>query len=122
VFESVHPILGSQDLRRSIDFYVKKLGFELAFQDSRDDPNYIGLRHGDVLLHMQFQYDYEMSRTRLRIKVSDPDGVHKEYSDLGVEITEAGIRDTDWRTREFSLWDPDHNALAFFQDLSALTR
>ena len=117
MFETVHPIVGSLDLARSIDFYTNKLGFELAFQDSADNPNYVGLRRGQVLLHMQFQYDYEMSPIRLRFRVADADELYSEFVKRGVEITEAGIQDTAWGSREFALWDPDKNALTFFHFL-----
>lgn len=117
MFHSVHPILGSQDIQKSIAFYTNFLGFTLSFRDDQDNPNYIGFRRGDVLLHMQFQYEHEMSQTRLRFKISDPDAVYLDYLNRGVEITDLGIRDTDWGTREFSLWDPDRNALNFYKNL-----
>ena len=75
MIETLHPILGSRDIHRSIDFYVKKRGFELAFQDSTDDLNYVGYQRKEVLLHMQFQFEHEMSRTRLRFKVRDIDKI-----------------------------------------------
>ena len=117
MLRAVHPILGSEDLARSIEFYTKKLGFTLAFFDSPDEPNYIGFRRDDVELHMQFQFGNEMSSTRLRLLVSNPDALLAEFLERGVKITEHGIRDTDWGTREFALWDPDRNALTFYADL-----
>lgn len=90
MFHSVHPILGSQDIQKSIAFYTNFLGFTLSFRDDKDNPNYIGFRRGDVLLHMQFQYEHEMGQTRLRFKISDPDAVYLDYLNRGVEITDLG--------------------------------
>ncbi len=43
----------------AVRFYVERLGFELAFQDSDDDPRYAGVRRGAVELHLQFQFEKE---------------------------------------------------------------
>jgi catechol 2,3-dioxygenase-like lactoylglutathione lyase family enzyme len=43
-----HPILGTRDLQRAIEFYTQQLGFELAFGDDADPPNYVGFRRDAV--------------------------------------------------------------------------
>jgi uncharacterized glyoxalase superfamily protein PhnB len=119
MFKEVHPIIGTGDIRRAMEFYTQKLGFELAFGDQTDPPNYVGFRRDSVELHMQFQFDYEMSTIRLRFLVEDPDALFSEYRKGGVECTPNQVRDTPWGTREFALYDPDRNALTFYRDLTA---
>src|ERR1700759_5622737 len=119
MFRQTHPIIGTRDLRRAIEFYVQQLGFQLAFQDNAENPNYVGFRRDQVELHMQFQYEHEMGTIRLRILVYDPDALFAEYQQRGVECSASGIRDTPWGTREFALYDPDRNALAFYRHLTS---
>ena len=114
---AVHPLLGTRDIRRAIEFYTQRLGFTLAFQDQKVSPNYIGLRRDAVELHMQFQFEHEMSAMRLRLLVDDPDALFAEYQSTGVDLSGRHVADTPWGTREFAIYDPDRNALAFYRDL-----
>jgi catechol 2,3-dioxygenase-like lactoylglutathione lyase family enzyme len=118
MFKETHPILGTRDVRRAIDFYTGQLGFELAFGGETDPPNYVGFRRDAVVLHMQFQFEYEMGTIRLRLLVEDPDALFHEYRGRGVEWTPNSVRDTPWGTREFALYDLDRNALTFYRDLT----
>lgn len=117
MFNLVQPIIGTQDIRRAMTFYTSQLGFELAFCDSDQTPNYVGFRRDAVQLHMQFQYPHEMSRIRLRFKIEDPDALFAEYAQRAVECSPSGLRNTEWGTREFALYDPDRNALTFYRNL-----
>ena len=116
MFQQTHPILGTRDVRRAIQFYTRQLGFALAFQDNADDPNYVGFRRDAVELHMQFQYEDEMGTIRLNFLVADPDALFREYRQRGVEFTSDGLHDTPWGTREFALYDLDGNALTFYRE------
>jgi catechol 2,3-dioxygenase-like lactoylglutathione lyase family enzyme len=119
MFRQTHPILGTRDIQRAIAFYTEKLGFELAFRDNVDSPNYVGFRRDAVELHMQFQFVHEMGTIRLRLLVEDPDVLLDEYRRRGVECTPNGLRDTPWGTREFALYDLDRNALTFYRQLTS---
>jgi hypothetical protein len=68
---------------------------------------------------MQFQFDYEMTTIRLRFLVEDPDTLFSDYRQRGVECTPNGVHDTPWGTREFALYDLDHNALTFYRGLTS---
>ena len=114
MFKETRPILGTRDIKRAIEFYTQRLGFQLAFGDKTDPPNYVGFRRDAVQLHTQFQFEHEMSRIRLRFLVDDPDALFTEYGQRGVECSASGIRDTSWGTREFALYDTDRNALTFY--------
>jgi catechol 2,3-dioxygenase-like lactoylglutathione lyase family enzyme len=119
MFRQTHPIIGTRDIQRAIEFYTSRLGFDLAFQDNADSPNYVGFRRDAVELHMQFQYEHEMGTIRLRLLVEDPDALFGEYRQRGIACSPTGIRDTPWGTREFALYDPDRNALTFYRGLTA---
>jgi len=119
MFRATHPIIGTRDIRRAIEFYTQKLGFELAFEDGGDPPNYVGFRRDAVELHMQFQFEHEMSTIRLRFLVEDPDALYNEYRQRNVECSPNGIRDTPWGTREFALYDLDRNSLTFYRPLAS---
>ena len=118
MFKATHPIIGTRDIRRAIDFYTRLLGFEFAFGDEGDPPNYVGFRRDAVELHMQFQFEDEMSPIRLRFLVEDPDALFNEYRQRGVECTPNGVSDTPWGTREFALYDLDRNALTFYRPVT----
>ncbi len=107
-----------RDVDAAIAFYTEQLGFKLAFRDRGDPPNYVGFRRDAVELHMQFQFDYEMGTIRLRFLVENPDALFEEYRQRGVACSPNIVRDTAWGTREFALYDLDHNALTFYRDLT----
>jgi catechol 2,3-dioxygenase-like lactoylglutathione lyase family enzyme len=115
MFLETHPIIGTRDTRRAIDFYTQRLGFTLVFADTVEPPNYVGFRRDAVELHMQFQFEHEMGTCRLRSLVAEPDASFDEFRGRGVECGPAGIRDTPWGTREFALYDLDRNALTFYR-------
>ena len=96
MFKETHPILGTRDIQRAIEFYTKQIGFQLAFRDETDPPNYVGFRRDAVELHMQFQFEYEMGTTRLRFLVENPDALIDEYRQGGVECTSDGVHSTPW--------------------------
>jgi len=72
MFKETHPILGTRDIQRAIEFYTQQLGFQLAFRDKTDPPNYVGFRRDAVELHMQFQFEHEMGTIRLRFSGGGP--------------------------------------------------
>ena len=119
MFQGVHPILGTRDLERALDFYVTKLGFTLAFRDPSGPDNYAGVRRDQVELHMQWQDEHEMSTIRLRFLVASPDQLFAELLEKGAVEAARKPTNTPWGAREFALYDLDRNALTFYRDLSA---
>jgi len=117
MFKETHPILGTRYIQRAIKFYTQRLGFQLAFRDKTDPPNYVGFRRDAVELHMQFQFEHEMGTIRLRFLVEHPDALFDEYRQRGIECSPNNVRDTPWMTREFALYDLDRNALTFYREL-----
>ncbi|MCG8406318.1 MAG: VOC family protein [Phycisphaerales bacterium] len=118
-FEEVNPVLPVRDVRKSVRFYVDKLGFAGLFQDSEDDPHYVGVKRDAVELHLQWHDSEEWSRVErpmLRLRIEDVDRLFDEYKDKGVFHEHTQLRDTPWGTREFAFFDPDMNGLTFYRD------
>ena len=116
--ESVHPVLMSRDVARSIRFY-EMLGFTLAGQDAPHDPKYARLKRDDVELHLQWhdakEWDYPNDRPAYRFVVLDVDGLFKQFRESGAVSDMTAVSDTPWGTREFHVRDPDFNGLQFYR-------
>jgi catechol 2,3-dioxygenase-like lactoylglutathione lyase family enzyme len=122
MFKETHPIIGTRDIQRAIEFYTRRLGFQLAFKDKAEQTNYVEFRRDAVELHMQFQFEHEMGTIRLWFLVENQDSLFDEYRQRDVECTASGVHDTPWATREFALYDLDRNALTFYRDLRPAER
>lgn len=117
MFQAVHPIIGTRDIEKSLEFYSERLGFQVIFRDGSTPTNYVGLKRDDVELHIQFQYEHEMSTLRLRLLVADPDALYEEYRTKGVFHDRTKLANTPWGTRELAFYDLDGNGLTFYRDL-----
>jgi uncharacterized protein YndB with AHSA1/START domain/catechol 2,3-dioxygenase-like lactoylglutathione lyase family enzyme len=114
--EQIQPVLMSRDVAASIDFYVNRLGFTLAFH-APAHPAYAVLRRDAVELHVQWNDAADGSagdRPMYRVLVSGIDALHAEFATAGVFHPGTALRDTPWGTREFAFYDPDRNGLAFY--------
>jgi catechol 2,3-dioxygenase-like lactoylglutathione lyase family enzyme len=118
VFQEIHPILGTRDIERALDFYTNRLGFQLAFRDGSTPTNYAGIKRDRVELHMQFQFEHEMGTIRLRFYVEDPDALFEEYRTKDVFHDRTQLANTPWGTREFAFYDLDGNGLTFYRHLT----
>ncbi|MEO1616687.1 MAG: VOC family protein [Planctomycetota bacterium] len=118
MLQQVQPVLPSQDVRASIEFYTKRLGFRLAFQDS-ETPAYAGVRRDSIELHLQWHDPEEWSRVErpmLRIVVTEIESLFAEYKSAGVFHEQTDLRETAWGTQEFAFYDPYQNGLTFYRD------
>lgn len=118
-FEAVHPVLMVRDVVASIQFF-QRLGFELAFCHSPDDPKYAGVRRDGVELHLQWHDAKDFSsgdRPTYRFVVSEVDELSREFSASSANLDRTEVWDTAWGTREFHVRDPDRNGLQFYRPL-----
>ena len=118
--QAVHPVIPSRNVPLLIEFYVTRLGFSLAFQDSENDPRYAGLRRDNVELHLQWHDPAEwqaVERPMLRFLVPDVQVLFEEYKDKEVFHDRTALRETAWGTQEFAFYDLDQNGLTFYRDL-----
>lgn len=124
IFIRTAPVLPSRDIRKSLDFYVGKLGFRHAFTDAsndKNDPRYVGVARDGAELHIQWHSAAEwenMTVPLTRLIVDDVDALYAEYEQVGVFGPRTNLRNTEWHTREFGFYDPDGCGLIFFRDLN----
>ncbi len=115
--ESVHPVVMSRDVPRSIRFY-EALGFALVGQDAEDNPKYARIQRDDVELHLQWhdakEWAYPNDRPTYRFVVRDVDGLYEQFRKQPDVSDMTDMTDTPWGTREFHVRDPDLNGLQFF--------
>ncbi len=119
---TVQPVLPVRDVRASLAFYLGKLGFEGIFLDDPDQPRYAGIRRGGAEIHLQWHDSSEwvrVERASLRFQVGSPDALCAEWIARNALPADLLPRETAWGTREFGLYDPDGNALHFYQTLPA---
>lgn len=118
--DTVHPVLGSRELARSIRFY-QQLGFALSFGGPPENSHYAAVQRDGVELHLQWQDPKECERIgdrpTYRFVVADVDGIYREFREAGVLEQITTIMETAWGTREFHVRDPDGNGLQFYRAL-----
>jgi uncharacterized glyoxalase superfamily protein PhnB len=114
-----HPIriLRSFDDKRTKDFYLDFLGFELVFETRFEEraPLYMAVRQGDCVLHLSEHYGDATPGAAMRIPVEDV----AEYTATLRAKENGNCRPgepqlTAWGSREITLRDPSSNALTFF--------
>ena len=108
----------ARDVATSVRFY-QSLGFALLFTDGADAPRYAGVGRDGVELHLQWQDAAQWARPgdrpSYRFLVSDPDGLHAEWTGRDRDLDASPPRDTPWGTREFHVRDPGGNVLQFYR-------
>ena len=77
------PILPVKDVLEALEFYIKKLGFELVFIDEERQPRYAGIRRNNIALHLQWyeasEWEQDKNRPMLRIQVQGIESLYKKY-------------------------------------------
>lgn len=116
---AVHPILPAPHIEDALEFYIDKLGFELAFRDASDPANYVGVRRDGVELHIQWQSLEGMKLSggmQLRFLVEDPRALFEEFQEKGVFHPNTALKSTPWGTLEFAFYDLNNVGLTFYCD------
>lgn len=131
------PALPVADTAAAVDFYVRRLGFEVLHQSG----GFAVLRRDDAVLHLWAAddtgwrlrdsadlaekpvrtgaEDFLAGTASCRIAVDEVDGLHAELAAADVlHPTDRGAPvDTDHGTREFHALDLDGNLLSFYRRL-----
>ena len=117
----INPVLPVRDIKKSINYYVDRLGFKFLFLDSEDNPAYAGVGRDKVILHQQKHDPKEFNnveKLNLRFVTENIEQLFEEYSQKNVFHSKTDLRKTSWGTKEFAFFDPDNNGLTFYSDLS----
>lgn len=107
--------LGVTDLDRSIDWYVDTLGFDLLYR--RDDIAWCELSTGVDKVNVGLSQREEAGGaggSTLTFGVTDIEAAKAELDRRGVR-QDGPIRDIDGLVRLLTFYDPDDNALMFYQ-------
>jgi uncharacterized glyoxalase superfamily protein PhnB len=108
--ESLIPILYSDDVRRSIDYYMNVLGFPDKWEWD-DPPTFGGVNWGDVRIFFCKQ-DQGHPGTWICINVENVDEYYKMILEKGAVILSAP-EDKSWFMREMLVRDPDGHIIRF---------
>ena len=107
------PILSVNNLLRSRDFYVKKLGFKVSFEWG-NPPSYIGIERDDVTLHLSDakQSKHDSGKSNINIVTNEVDRYFSRCQQHGVDIV-IEPADREYGMRDFGIKDIDGNILNF---------
>lgn len=110
LFHAASPILPVSDLAKSLDYYVRVLGFAVYWQDATGMASVT--RDGCAL--MLCQGDQGHAGTWVWVGVTDVDALHEDLKARGA-IVRHPPSDYPW-AREMQIADPDGNVLRLGSD------
>lgn len=122
-FCHMNPVLPSTDVARDIAWHTEKLGFREFFSNTDPKHNrvdYAVLGRQGLYLHLQFQWPDDMAQmngSATRIQVENIGPLFKEFVERGSIAPDAFRENTPWGTNEFGLYDPNQNAIFFYEDV-----
>lgn len=109
-FESIVPILYSDDIKRSIAYYTEVLGFEEQW--SWDDPVTFGGVQTDCVRIFFCKGDQGNPGTWICINLENVDEYYKTIKAKGAKIL-SPPGDKPWFMREMLVQDPDGHIIRF---------
>jgi len=118
--KKMSPQLVVEDINRSIDFYTKKLGFEMDFLY---EDFYAGVSKDGFTIHLKIGKPSIEERQNKRknedidvvFSVNNIEDLYEELSNKSVEFTQP-IREMDYG-KEFYLIDPDGYIISFLEEI-----
>lgn len=118
------PILKCSDLRKSISFYTKTLGFQIILPDPTSESPVANLYSGEVEIQLSSLSGDGAFGSAINIHVDNVDRVFADLVRRGLDTSvrkdspvHRGPVDQSWGTREFYVTDPDGNTLRYCQAL-----
>jgi catechol 2,3-dioxygenase-like lactoylglutathione lyase family enzyme len=113
----VAPQIRTTDLDKSINFYVPKLGFEVAFQF---EDFYAGIDAGGQQFHLKLvdredpsiDFVADGDHFHLYFTVDDVDGKAQQFRERNIPFF-RGLEDKPWGMREFAIRDDQGHVLYF---------
>ena len=117
--KKMSPQLLVADIDRSIEFYTKKLGFEIDF---RYEDFYAGIIKDGFSIHLKTGKPSTDERQNKRdnehldiiFSVEDIEYLYEEFSGKSVEVIQT-LREMPYG-KEFYITDPDRNIIAFLEE------
>jgi len=121
----VIPVLKCHDMKASLTFYTRILGFELLDAwPSEDSAVYCALRNGEVVINLSTNSGDGVAGNVVLIVVRDVDQLFQTFIDRGLDTSKKkespvhqGPLNQTWGMREFYVTDPSGNTLRFGEQL-----
>lgn len=111
------PVLASLDIRRTTEFFVSKLGFELVYASQGE---YGIVRSGPVTIHFWACSDPGIPKaTSCRVQVRGIATLHELCRSAGIVHPNAPLQTKPWGNSEFAILDPDGNLVTFHEPASS---
>ena len=121
ILHQIHPILPVKNVVEALTFYVKKLGFTIAFADHSKNPTYAGIKRDSIEIHLQWhdakEWEAGFNTPMLRIVTEHIENLYEEFKYREVFHQSTKLRETEWQTKEFAFYDLYNNGLTFYQNL-----
>lgn len=110
-FLSATPVLASLDIRRSVEFYARYLGFEARHVEQ---GVYGVMTRDDVGLHFWACSDRHIAEnTSCRFRVSEVEALYQRCLQANIVHPNAKLESKPWGATEFAIIDPDGNLVWF---------
>ena len=116
------PVIASNDVAGSVDYFVRVLGFERQWVWG-EPPVYAGVRSGDAILYISHDAAYVDAIRNLRLApdiyiwVDDVETLYAQHLSTGAEIIEK-VETKPWGTRQYTIREPNGYRLKFASDVS----
>ena len=111
------PVIPSSDIKRDVEWYRKKTGFETFFANDM----YAVLFRGNLCLHLQWHADTTddplLGGSVVRIQVRDIRPLLDEFIERETLSLDSFRLNTAWGTNEFGFYDLNRNAIFVFEDI-----
>jgi catechol 2,3-dioxygenase-like lactoylglutathione lyase family enzyme len=116
----ISPFFIVADVAAALAFYRDRLGFEVAFQEPKQDPFFAIVSRDDAMLMVKSvgvgplpnRARHPSARWDAYLSVGDPDALASEFASRGVAFS-APLEDTHDGLRGFELEDADGHVLFF---------
>jgi catechol 2,3-dioxygenase-like lactoylglutathione lyase family enzyme len=115
------PVFHVSDMKRSLDFYTKVLGFELKCPDTVEDPV---INITNDFADIQLSSIDGTTHAVVNVRAGDVDGLFQSFIERGLDTSmkkhspvHQGPLDQTWGMREFYITDHDGHTLRFGKPL-----
>jgi uncharacterized glyoxalase superfamily protein PhnB len=114
----IAPELPVVDLKKSIEYYEQKLGFQVVAQ--LPSGNYAIVERDDIAIHLFEENGRSSSTVGIHIFTEDLDALHAELQERGARVSQ-GIMRKPWGNRDFRVNDDSGNEIKFTEPLSTIS-
>ena len=109
---SAIPVLPVAELKKSLDFYAQRLGFETAFEYGPC----AGVTRGPIEIHLSAE---EAPAVTCRVAVRGVEALYQEMQEQDVIHPDEPLQTTPWGMHRFSVLDPSGNRITFAEPADA---